>query len=189
MSHRRRSGHAKCASSKSSFRRFATLAAIAALFLLRPALAQEGSGVERYPLEPPDLSSPEATLNTFLTEATAAIDAIDAGDRAEMEARADRGFQTLEIAMPKCWRGDRSSLGQGARHRPHGHHGSERRLLSDAAHQLHTQRHDPVPCDDSPASRNQPGSAAFGLEATARASRRSPQDFFRSSSSSLHRVG
>lgn len=67
----------------------------------RMRLRQSVASPVLHPLDPPDLSSPESTINTFLTEATAAIEAYYAGDRDEMEARADRAFQTLEIPLPK----------------------------------------------------------------------------------------
>ena len=65
------------------------------------APAQNESDRDRYPLEPPDISSPEATLNTFFTEAVAAIEAYRAGDPQRMQAHADRLFQTLEIEPPE----------------------------------------------------------------------------------------
>jgi MscS family membrane protein len=59
------------------------------------AKAQSASDLDRNPLSPPDISTPQATLNTFLSETTAAIDAYRAGDPERMHARADRAFQTL----------------------------------------------------------------------------------------------
>jgi MscS family membrane protein len=58
---------------------------------------QPASDLERYPLNPPDLSSPRATLETFLTETTAAINQYSVGDREQMHAYADRALQTLDV--------------------------------------------------------------------------------------------
>jgi MscS family membrane protein len=75
----------------------------ACLMALAPATgtAQSAGDLARNPLSPPDLSSPQATLNTFLTEATAAVDAYYAGDPQLMRARADRGFQTFDAEFPE----------------------------------------------------------------------------------------
>jgi len=59
------------------------------------SVAQSARDLERYPLSPPDISTPQATLNTFLSEAMAALDAYSAGEPELMHARADRVFQTL----------------------------------------------------------------------------------------------
>jgi len=64
------------------------------------AAAQEGADLAKYPLDPPDTSSPRATIETFLTETVATIRAQRAGDLAEMEARGDRAFQAMEIERP-----------------------------------------------------------------------------------------
>ncbi|MGB5811062.1 MAG: mechanosensitive ion channel domain-containing protein [Polyangiales bacterium] len=63
--------------------------------------ADGASDLQKYPLDPPDISSPEATLNTFLAEAGAAVRAYYVGDTEELAARADRAFQTLDIDRPK----------------------------------------------------------------------------------------
>jgi len=64
------------------------------------AMPMSASADDEYPLDPPDISSPEATINTFLTEATAAITAYGSGDEAAMDASTDRLFQTLDVDMP-----------------------------------------------------------------------------------------
>lgn len=79
-----------------------TLVAVALLALLVPTstAAQDANLLETYPLEPPDISTPAATIDTFLREAVATIAAQRAGDLAEMEARGDRAFQAMEIGRP-----------------------------------------------------------------------------------------
>jgi MscS family membrane protein len=63
--------------------------------------ATRGAGdLDRHPLNPPDISSPRATLGTFLAEATAAADAYYAGELDLMQARAHRAFQTLAVEFP-----------------------------------------------------------------------------------------
>jgi len=57
--------------------------------------------LEHDPLSPPDISSPAATLNTFLTESVAAVDAFYAGRLDLMHARADRVFQTFDADFPR----------------------------------------------------------------------------------------
>jgi hypothetical protein len=76
------------------------LAALTVLTLPLGAGAGERDGLETHPLEPPDVSSPEATLNTFLTEATAAIEASYEGKREAVGAHRDRLFQTLDVDRP-----------------------------------------------------------------------------------------
>jgi MscS family membrane protein len=76
------------------------LAALAVLALPLGAGASESDGLDTHPLDPPDVSSPEATLYTFLTEATAAIEASYVGNRAAVGAHRDRLFQTLEVDVP-----------------------------------------------------------------------------------------
>ena len=68
------------------------------LVALAPAsgIAQSAHDLGRYPLSPPDLSSPAATLNTFMTESKATVDAFYAGAPDLMRARADRVFPTLD---------------------------------------------------------------------------------------------
>jgi MscS family membrane protein len=76
---------------------------VACFVALAPAIgtARSASDLERYPLSPPDLSSPRATLDTFLTESTAAVDAYYAGELDLMHARADRAFQTFDAEFPE----------------------------------------------------------------------------------------
>ncbi len=62
-------------------------------------LTESAHDLGRHPLSPPDLSSPAATLNTFLTESKAAVDAFYAGEPELMRARADRVFPTLDAAF------------------------------------------------------------------------------------------
>lgn len=75
------------------------VACLVALLLVPWAHAgqQPASDLERYPLNPPDLSSPQATLETFLAETTAAINRYSVGDREQMHARVDRALQTLDV--------------------------------------------------------------------------------------------
>jgi MscS family membrane protein len=76
------------------------LAALTVLTLPLSAGASESDGPETHPLEPPDVSSPEATLNTFLAEAEAAIEASYEGNREAVGTHRDRMFQTLEVDVP-----------------------------------------------------------------------------------------
>jgi hypothetical protein len=73
----------------------AGLVALGALALAPSSAAQGAGDLDRNPLSPPDISSPRASLNTFLSEAKAAIAASRVGDPELMHARADRAFQTL----------------------------------------------------------------------------------------------
>lgn len=82
-------------------RRAIRLPMLLAVALPLHVAAQGGGEREEYPLDPPDLSSPEATLATFLAEATATMDAYYAGDREEMELHAGRTFQTMEMPLPQ----------------------------------------------------------------------------------------
>jgi MscS family membrane protein len=75
-------------------------AALLALAASANVAAQGGPDLATYPLDPPDISSPQSTIETFLVEAAAAIRAQQAGDLAEMEARGDRAFQAMEIERP-----------------------------------------------------------------------------------------
>jgi len=74
---------------------------LAALTLSVGAVADGTADLQKYPLDPPDISSPEATLNTFLTEGAAAIEAYSRGDQAAMDTSVDRLLQTLDVALPK----------------------------------------------------------------------------------------
>ena len=76
------------------------LAALTVLTLPVGARAGESDGLDTHPLDPPDISSPEATLYTFLNEATAAIEASNMGKREAVRAHRDRLFQTLEVDVP-----------------------------------------------------------------------------------------
>ena len=78
----------------------AGLMVLSGLLLAPSSLAQSTGALERYPLSPPDTSSPQATLATFLYEAGAAIEAYQAGDFDRMHARVDRLFQTLSVVYP-----------------------------------------------------------------------------------------
>lgn len=79
----------------------AILVVVLQTLALAPSSAAEGADdLARYPLSPPDVSSPQATLRTFLSEVTAAIGAYSAGEQDLMHARADRVFQTFETPYP-----------------------------------------------------------------------------------------
>jgi MscS family membrane protein len=80
--------------------RFACLVALAAAALPATGATQSALDLARYPLNPPDISSPQATLNTFLAETTAAVNAYYAGELELMRAHADRAFQTLDVEYP-----------------------------------------------------------------------------------------
>jgi len=77
------------------------VAALTVLVLSVDAGADDTSGPDKYPLDPPDISSPEATLGTFLTEATGAIDAYYDGNKKAMDVHVDRLFQTLDVDLPR----------------------------------------------------------------------------------------
>jgi len=76
------------------------LMALGALVLPASGTAQNLSDLDRYPLSPPDISSPPAMLATFMHETTAAMDAYFDGDLELMRARANRSFQTLAVDFP-----------------------------------------------------------------------------------------
>lgn len=82
-------------------RRLRIVLTVLALALPLRAAAQNAADPVEHPLDPPDVSSPESTLNTFLAEATGAMDAYFAGDREEMELHAGRTFQTMEMPLPE----------------------------------------------------------------------------------------
>jgi MscS family membrane protein len=50
-----------------------------------------------YPLEPPDRSSPRATLKTFLDETNKAVDAFKAGDRDKARSLGERAARCLNL--------------------------------------------------------------------------------------------
>jgi MscS family membrane protein len=52
------------------------------------------------PLNPPDISTPAATLETFMEEVRAAVAAYQRGDVETMRVRSDRLFQTFAIELP-----------------------------------------------------------------------------------------
>jgi MscS family membrane protein len=64
------------------------------------AAASDAGELDRHPLNPPDISSPRAALNTFIAEASAAVDAYYAGNIERMRARADRALGTLAADLP-----------------------------------------------------------------------------------------
>ena len=80
----------------------ARVVALLALAVPASGAAKSAAELERYPLSPPDMSSPERTLNAFLTETTGAVDAYLAGDRELMSLRADRAIQTLGVDLPRA---------------------------------------------------------------------------------------
>jgi hypothetical protein len=51
-------------------------------------------------LSPPDISTPAATLETFMEEVRAAVAAYHRGDVETMRVRSDRLFQTFAIELP-----------------------------------------------------------------------------------------
>lgn len=63
--------------------------------------AQSSDQLVEHPLDPPDLSSPESTLTTFMSEASETLDGYYAGNREEMELHAARTFQTMEMPLPE----------------------------------------------------------------------------------------
>ncbi len=80
----------------------ACMVALVALAVPASGAAKSAAELERYPLSPPDMTSPERTLNAFLTETTGAVDAYLAGDRDLMNLRADRAVQTLAVDQPRA---------------------------------------------------------------------------------------
>lgn len=77
-----------------------------ALFLLGlviPSIggAQETENLLVNPLSPPEMSTPIATIETFLGETKAAINAQMQGDIPEMRKRASRAFRTISIDYPR----------------------------------------------------------------------------------------
>ncbi len=67
------------------------------MFIAAPAIADD---LARNPLSPPDISTPAATLETFMTEVQASIRAYNQGDVELMRLRAERVFQTFAIELP-----------------------------------------------------------------------------------------
>jgi MscS family membrane protein len=65
-----------------------------------PMTAAHAQGPADNPLAPPDISSPAATLETFMTEMEAAIRAYNRGDVEAMQLHAERVFQTFAIELP-----------------------------------------------------------------------------------------
>jgi len=77
--------------------------ALLLLPLLLPAAggAQDAENLTRNPLSPPDMSTPIATIQTFLGETKAAIDAHNRGNYSEMRNRAQRAFRTMGVEFPR----------------------------------------------------------------------------------------
>jgi MscS family membrane protein len=73
------------------------------LGLLLPSVggAQDAENLSRNPLSPPDMSTPIATIETFLGESKAAIDAQNRGNIPEMRNRANRAIRTMNIDHPR----------------------------------------------------------------------------------------
>jgi len=74
--------------------------AISALVMLAAGTTVCAADLDRFPLSPPDISTPLAALQTFRTETTAATNAYQAGDLKAMRTRAERGLQSLEVEHP-----------------------------------------------------------------------------------------
>ena len=71
------------------------------LVLAVPQLVHGQTGTaDRSPLAPPDLSSPRATIETFLTEVRSAIDTYAAGDVEQMRRHVERAYQTYDTQYP-----------------------------------------------------------------------------------------
>jgi MscS family membrane protein len=71
---------------------------------LLPASAS-AEDLARSPLSPPDISTPTATLDTFMTEIRAAARAYRAGDLGLMRVHAERAFQTFALELPRTQSG------------------------------------------------------------------------------------
>lgn len=72
-----------------------------AVFCLRGAAAQTHGGHVLDPLAPPDLTSPRATMSTFIDETTATIDLMRAGYATGMRTQAERAFAALDMEMKR----------------------------------------------------------------------------------------
>jgi MscS family membrane protein len=68
--------------------------------ILAPSMAAKAEAFGGNPLSPPDISTPAATLETFMTEMRAAITAYQRGGVEQMRRHADRVFQTFAIELP-----------------------------------------------------------------------------------------
>jgi MscS family membrane protein len=68
--------------------------------ILAPSMAAKAEAFGDNPLSPPDISTPAATLETFMTEMRASITAYNRGDVEQMRRHADRVFQTFAIELP-----------------------------------------------------------------------------------------
>ena len=76
-------------------------ALLLAAWVSSAAAAVPGAGnKDPHPLKPPDISSPRATLHTFLAEVRAATDAYHTGDLELMRSHSDRAFQALSLEFP-----------------------------------------------------------------------------------------
>ncbi len=71
------------------------------LLLPTIAAAQEAENLSLNPLSPPDMSTPIATIDSFLGETKAAIDAHIRGNNSEMRNRAQRAFRTMGVEFPR----------------------------------------------------------------------------------------
>lgn len=72
------------------------------LLLTTSARAEEAAP---NPLSPPDISTPAATLDTFMSETSASIRAFREGDIDLMRLHAERVFQTFALALPRTQAG------------------------------------------------------------------------------------
>ena len=59
-----------------------------------------GHAQNAHPLAPPDLSSPRATIETFMTEVRSAIDTYGAGDVEQMRRHVERAYQAYDTEYP-----------------------------------------------------------------------------------------
>ena len=70
---------------------------ILCLLLLLICGSTTGAAQAFYPLAPPDTSSPNATLNTFLNEMNKAVDAYKAGHKAQTLTFLHRSMRCLNL--------------------------------------------------------------------------------------------
>lgn len=78
--------------------RFFAVALLGSLLLVVPAFADTSQIIR--PLEPPDRSSPQATLKTFLNEMNKAVDAFRAHNEQKAVAALERARQCLNLEKP-----------------------------------------------------------------------------------------
>ena len=77
--------------------------ALVVLGVLLPASgseAQTAASLGTNPLSPPDISTPETTVQTFMTEVREAINAYELGNVDELRDRSSRAFRTMSIPYP-----------------------------------------------------------------------------------------